>query len=638
MPKKKSSQKSKSPSLSRQMMDRLDKASQLLDAHQPAEAREILLELDRKRPGVPMVLGLLSNTYLDLNDMQGYEWAVYRLLKIETKDPDIALGLAGAYISNIRPALAIREFEQFLSRWPDDERAAKARKTIEELRSGLFQQMEHLNLPENEMLELARPHEEVRFFMDHQQYYQGRQVAEKLLKKYPDFVPVINNLSMIKALEGDRDQAIEIARKSLEIDPDNVHALSNLTRWLFLSGREEEAAQMAQRLKESRAPAADLLMKKAEALAYLADYNGILKLYEQRKNLDEFAERTPYFLHLVAVAKNNLGQEGEARRLWQKALELDPGFVWARQNLDDLKKPIGERNGPWAFSLYEWIPEKTIDELYQRLSKSQQNYQAKTEKFLGQHPEILYLAPDLLERGDSPSREFILNLAKFSHNPDLLEALREFALGQRGSDSLRVQAAHFLVDDGFLPAGTIRIWSQGQWRDVLLLDFEVTPEADEPLKNPEAQGLMEEAYYALDERDAQYAQQLLEEAILIDPNSPPLLNNLAIAYEMLGQSEKSQAMIREIHARFPDYFFGIASVARLEIKEGNLKTARTLLESLLQRKKLHVTEFDTLCVAQIELLLAEKNREAARSWFDLWERPNPENPKLNLFRFLVGKR
>lgn len=638
MPKKKSSQKSKSPSMSRQMMDSLLKADQLLEAQQPAEARDILLELDRKRPGFPMVLGLLSNAYLDLHDMQGYEWAVYRLLKIEKKDADIALGLAGAYMSNMRPALAIQEFEQYLRRWPDDERAAKVRQTVEDLRNGMLEQIEQLDLPENEIFELACQHEEVRFFMDHQQYYMGRQVAEKLLKKHPDFVPVINNLSMLKSLEGDREQAIEIVNKSLEIAPENVHALSNLTRWLFLSGRKEEAAQMAQRLKDSRAPAADLLTKKAEALAYLADYDGILELYQQRKEVDKFAEQSPLFLHLVAVVKYNLGQDAEARRLWQKALEIDPGFVRARQNLDDLEKPVGERNAPWAFSLYDWIPEKTINELYQKLSKSQQNYQAKTRKFLEQYPEIITLAPDLLQRGDPASREFILNLAKIGHDPALLEALKEFALGQRGPDNLRVQAAHLLVDVGILPAGSIRIWSRGEWRDVLLLDFNVTSEASEPLHGPKAQSLLEEAYYALQERDARSAQELLEEAILIDPDSPPLHNNLAIAYEMLGQTEKSHALIREIHARFPDYFFGIAGVARLEVKEGNLKTARELLDSLLHRKQLHVTEFDSLCVAQIELLLAEKNREAARSWFDLWERPDPENPKLNLYRLLVGKR
>jgi tetratricopeptide (TPR) repeat protein len=641
MPKKKS-KKPQPPPLPRRVREGLYKADQLLDEAQPEEALQILEELDHRHPGLAPVLELLVTAYSDIKNMQGYEWALYRLLKIEQNIPEAVLGMAGAYMANYRPALAVQQFQLFLRRWPDHEQAIETRRSLEKLQSAFQKEMEALNLPEEETLEVARQNEEVRFFMDHHQYHQGRRVAEKLLKKHPDYVPVINNLSLINALEGKREQAIRLAYEVLEMEPENVHALSNLTCWLFLTGNQQEAEEIAQHLKASRAPAADVWTKKAEALAYLANYEGILELYQQAKKEDKFEHESPLFLHLVAVAKYNQGQERDARHLWQQALMLNPGFALARQNLEDLERPIGGRNAPWAFSIFSWINEKTIGDLYrvtESASRRKREHAVRevTMKFLEQHPEIVPLAPHLLQHGDATAREFVLNLTKITHDPALMEAIKEFSMGQRGSDDLRLQAAQLLSKEGLLPAGSIRMWSKGQWRDLMLLDFEVTSEVEREHRNPEVQSLAEEAYYALQDRDGRTAQELLEEAIVLDPDSASLYNNLAIAYEFQKKPEKAQALIREIHERFPDYFFGIVGVARLAIRDGELDSAHELLDNLMQRKRLHVTEFDTLCAAQIELSLAEKNREAARSWFEMWERPDPENPQLNLYRQRVGK-
>jgi len=641
MAKKKASQRTMPPPLPRRVVEGLYEAERLLDKRQPEAARQLLDDLDRRHPGLAPVLELLVNACVDLQDMLGYEWALYRLLKIDQSDPDATLGMAGAYMANFRPALAAQAFQRFLGRWPDHERASEARKTLAKIQAALHEEMDELNLPESEMFDLALQNEEVRFFMDHQQYRQARQVAEKLLKKHPSFVPAINNLSQVHALQGEAGQAIALSERVLEIAPDNVHALSNLTRLLFLAGRRGEAAHMAQRMKDSRAPAADLWTKKAEALAYLADHDGLLELYHRSRSEGKSEEESALLLHLIAVAMHNKGRECEARRLWRQALKIEPSFELARQNLDDLDRPIGERNAPWAFSLHYWITERILRELYQALKtgarrKNEQVARIETGKFLQQHPELISLAPHLLAHGDAKCREFVLNLVRTTRDPALLGTLREFALGQRGSDELRMQAAELLSEEGILPWGSVSLWVKGEWKDILMFNFEITPEAEVLHKHPKVQALAEEAFYALREKDGRRAQELLEEAIALDPDSPSL-HNLAMAYELQGQPEKAHAMIREIHTRFPDYFFGIAGAARLAIKAGDLDTAHALLNSLLERKRLHVSEFDTLCAAQIEAFLAGENQEAARTWFELWERPDPENPKLEVYRWQVGK-
>jgi tetratricopeptide (TPR) repeat protein len=648
MPKKKNSRKSKGPSLPRRVVDGLYEAERLLDGGQPEEALQILEGLDdpaRAPRGLSLahMLQLQVNAYADLKDMRGYEWALYRLLKIDRSEPEALLGMAGAYMSNFRPAMAIQAFQRFLHRWPEHLRAAEARETLQGIQAALQKELYELNLPENEAFDLALQNEEVRFLMDHHQFRPARQAAEKLLQKHPAFVPAINNLSQMLAIQGEREQAIDLARRVLEIAPANVHALSNLARLLFITGRRAEVTAMAQRLKDSQAPAADLWLKKAEALAYLADYAGLLDLYQQAREVDKTVEENAMFLHLVAVAMYNQGQERRARRLWRQALKVEPAFDLARQNLDDLDQPIGERNAPWAFSIQYWISEKTIRELSQALTKAARReasdaaISGQAQKFLDQHPETISLAPHLLAHGDAACRQFALSLAGITHEVTLLEAVRVFALGQRGSDDLRMQAAQLLAENDVLPPGPARLWLEGEWKDILMLDFEVTPEAEEQHPDPKVQSLAEKGIYALLERDGCRAQELLEQAIALEPESPALQNNLGLAYELQGQAEKAHALIREVHERFPDYLFGITGVAILAVREGDVATAHELLNSLLTRKRLHVTEFDALCMAQIEVFLAEKNREVARSWFELWERPDPENPKLDDYRWRVGK-
>lgn len=642
MPKKKASSP-KMPGLPRRVVEGVFEADQLLEDKQPAEAVKILEELDRHHPGSPPVLELLTNAYYDLHDLRGYEWACYRLLQVDTSNPDAALALGGAYMSNFRPALAIRALESFLRRWPTHERAAEARQTLNKLYTALNSELNELNLPPDEAIELAVQHETVRLFLEHGNYHQGKQVAEKLLRQRPDFVPVINNLSQFHAIQGEAGRAIDLCRQALQIEPENIYALSNLARLLFLNAQPEEAAAVAEQLKASQAPAADLWSKKAEALSFLGDDEGIFQLYQRAKAAGalKLPETNALFLHLVAVASWRLGKEKEARRMWKEALKLEPGFSLAQDQLDDLAQTPSQRNGPWAFPLPNWVADSTLRALAKAVSaaarrKDDVAIQTTARKFLDQHPELVFLAPHLLQRSNSAACDFVLSLGGMAETPELMAALKEFALGQRGSDEQRLKASRLASEVGLFPSGTVHMWMNGEWHDLLLLNFEIGDEPSSPYEDSQVQLLSENAYYALQDGEGERAQELLEQAIALEPDSPSLWNNLAMALEMQGQSEKAQAMLREIHARFPDYFFGIAGIARLAVKEGDYVKARALLNSLMQRKQIHYSEYDTLCMAQIELCLAEKNKDAARTWFEMWERPDPENPKLEMYRLRLG--
>ena len=639
MPKRKSSRAPKMPTPPRRVVEQLFVAEMLLEEGELFEAARVLEELDQRHPKQIPVLSMLVDTYYELQDMHGYEWACYRLQKIDRRDPDLAIALAAAYVENFRPALALHSLENYLRRWPEHDKAGEARQMLEKVHSALNSEVETLNMSENEAFELIYQHDLVRLFMDHAQLHQARSAAEKLRKRYPDFVPALNNLSQIHALQGDRTLAIELSQKALEIEPDNVHALSNLARLLFLSGHPEEALRVAERMLESNAPAADTWAKKAEALSYLGDAQAILRLYRQAKSAGalKFPEASPLFLHLVAVAQWSLGREREARRLWDEALKLAPGFELAQQQLEDLQKPEGTRNGPWAFPLNYWVAEKTLRELSKTVEKASRRnqegaVQAASNKFLEQHHELVTLIPHLLQRGDHVGREFAIGLVRMSQHPELLAALEEFALGQRGQDDQRLEAGQILSEAGILPSGKIRMWISGEWRELLMMNIDITPEPEGTPLSPAVQKLAEKAYYALQDDEPEKAQRLLEQAIAQAPDSPTLLNNLAKALDMQGEEEKAQAMLEDIHQRFPDYFFGLISSARMAMQDGDLEKARLIVEGLMQRKRLHYSEFDALCMLQIDISLEEDNQEAARSWLEMWESSDPENPRLGMYR------
>jgi hypothetical protein len=103
--------------------------------------------------------------------------------------------------------------------------------------------------------------------------------------------------------------------------------------------------------------------------------------------------------------------------------------------------------------------------------KDEEAMSKAARRYLREHPEIAPLVPLLLDRGDPTARELALHVALAARTPELLAALWDFALGQRGPDAMRNRAAQAASEAGLLPAGPVRLWLDGKWREVLLMGF-----------------------------------------------------------------------------------------------------------------------------------------------------------------------
>lgn len=645
MAKKKTSSRYKSqPSLPRRLVESLRESDELMKHKQWAEARTLLEELDDDYPGQPYVLTNLVNTYYELGDMRGYQQTGERLLKADDGDPDLRLGLAGAYLANGFPMLALRTFHDFLRRNPDHPRASEVRATVALLEEGLENILAELGVEGAEGQRLAELHEEVQSCLSQGEYAQARRLAEELLRRRPNFAPALNNLTQAYAADGRLPEAIATAQRVLAFAPDNIHALSNITRCLCLSGRWSEARQYAAQLIASNARAVEGQLKKMEALSHLGDDESVLAVFHQAEKApaDEQALESPILWHLAAVAALFLGQESEARRYWQRALKLQPGFDLAQANLDDLRQPVEQRNAPWAFPLNNWLNASMARELRRLMSnlqgRSNEAVKSTVQRFVRQHPQITMLAPTLLERGGRGGREFILMMAQMAATPELLTALKAFAVGQHGSDDLRIKAAQIAVEHQAMPGGLTRLWMKGAWQDLLLMGFELHGEPLQPYQHkPQVERWLRAAIEAMNDGDDAEAEQLLKQALAVEPDRPDLLNNLAAVYAATNREPAALALWRQIFDGHPDYLFARASLARAAALRGDVDQARQLLEPLFSRQRLHFSEFAAFSGAQIDLLLAEGKKEGARSWFEMWEGAVPDDPRLDHYRRLVGK-
>jgi predicted Zn-dependent protease len=616
-------------------LNRLREVDSLIERKRWVEARDLLQSLDERFPNREEIMRELLNVYAELKDMHRYQPLCERLLKLHPGDPDLTLAYAGACMGNVRPASALLTFRRFLQRYPQHERAAEVHKSAADLESHLGEMLASANFRAGD-LETAALHEETVALLDQGKYAPARAKAEELLKRYPDFAPALNNIAQSFFAEGRITPAIAAAERVLALQPDNFHALSNLARYWLLQGQIEQAKLYAGRLRQVKSSQVDASMKKAEALSMLGDDQAVLDVFKEAERAGDLAlpPTNAFLYHLAAVAEMRLGHADRARRCWQNALKAVPGFDLAKKNLDDLRKPVGEQHAPWAFDAGNWLMRPVVDDLLKTLDpaakRGDEALTRAARRFLERHPEMPGLTPLLLDRGDSQAREFALNLAEISRTPEMFQALRDFALSQRGPDDMRWRAARVASGAGLIEQ-PVRMWMRGKWQELLLLDYEMHDEPSFP-HPPRVAKLLEQSVEAMHDDDVDRAERLVRQGLELEPDAPDLLNNLTAIYERRGQMQQAEALLNQIVAQHPDYGFPHINLARFAIQRGDLAQAEAHLQPLLARKRFNFTEFGFFCNAQMELWMAKGKMDAVRSWMGMWEGVDPENPLLAEWR------
>lgn len=621
---------------------RLRAADTLVEEDRPKEALTLLAELADRYPESAEVLEALLNLSLDTGDMPRYQETAARLLELQPENADLALAEAGAAMENIFPLTALERFRRFLARWPEHPKAQEARKSKEAIERALPELFERLGLEGETRFSVGLQHERIQHLLALGRLREVRRAAEKLIAEEPNLAAARNNLAYAAWQQGELSEAERVFREVLDRKPDNVHALSNLARLLATLGREEEARALADRLKASSAPANDRWLKVAEALIFLGDDEGVLDaLARQEEKKGRAAPASEALLrHLAAVAAARQGDTKRARKLWEEALLLNPGLEPAQENLEALDLPPALRPAPWAFPVEGCISPALLRRIRESIkaARNDKEYRATVRRLLETVPGLRASLLLLLNQGDPEAIRLALVLLGASGEAPLEEAVKRFALGERGSIHERVYAARIAREAGGVPEEELQIWTGKRRYPLRWLDHEVT---DEPERkhSRRVESLGEQALLAMRDGRAEEGERLLREALELEPESPDLLNNLAAAFQLQGRIAEGMKLAEEVHTRWPDYFFGRCAVARMRAQKGRLEEARKLLEPLLEQRRLHRTELAALYAARIDLLLAEGDKEGARVWLDLMEDKAPDDPQLLSLRMkLAGAR
>jgi len=638
--------------LPRRLYDDLVKAQKLIAKGSNDEAQRVLEDLNRQYPDQPDVLGHLINVNITLDDALGMATACEQLLKTSPRLPEPNLTLAGAFLKLLFPQLALRQFRHFLKLFPTHPSAAKVREEVASLETLTQAQLEDSVLKGPRQVELGERHERAQLFLSQRKFAEGRRESEVLIREAPTFVPAHNNLSLLYATEGRYADAINCAKTVLSLEPQNLHALSNLIRFYVCTGQVAEARSIAGQLKAVTTEESDpsTYVKKAEAFSFMGDDLAVLAEVKAADGQDAKRKQAPiqaHFLwHLGAVAAQRRDDTKYAKTLWKRALALVPGFDLAQQNLDDLARPIAEQSGAWPYSLGYWLNGPAFDDLSRALTASQKRKAQKTpsdvdegklmtvaiRQVLDTHPEVRVIVPILFERGDPQGRALAMVVAGNSHEPELDSALLDFITSCNGPDKMRLDAGMAARQSGLLSAGTQHMWVNGQWSDVHMLGFEITPEPVIDKHTPRVNKMHEEALAALWNKQPETAERLLKEALALDPESPDLLNNLSSAYEMQDRNDEAHALLRDIHRRFPDYLFARTALAFKNLQEERIDEAQELLRPLMLRTKFHTSEFSALAGAQFGLFLLQSNYEASKHWLEMLERVRPDDRHLPQMR------
>lgn len=316
---------------------------------------------------------------------------------------------------------------------------------------------------------------------------------------------------------------------------------------------------------------------------------------------------------------------------WKQSIKLGVAANWSQRNLDDSKLPVGEQNGPWAYPLDHYLPRALFKPLIENLGSSDPEisdsvFRRHVQKFLEQHPYVEALVPVLLERGDISTKEIVLRVLAAAKTPTILAAIKEFAAGRRGSDSLRYSAAMRLVDAGAIKPGPFKMWVKGELRDLNLMSVEISSEPIDPLPD-KVQPLAVKAWDAIHAEDGAQAERLLQKALQQCPGNPSLEYNRAVAMLIQGRESEAMEVVRRIHSHHPDYSFARIRLAEEAIERRDYDAASELLKPLMSRPRVHLSEYTALCHAQISLHFAQGNLDAAQDWHRMWEDVSPDDER-----------
>lgn len=622
--------------LTPKLAEKIDDVYKLIERRRFLEAEQKLDRLVKRYSRYPGVLHAQVYLYQETKNHESCSQAARRLIKLTPRDPDARLMYAQQSIFCGRLGIALASYQQFLRRWSEHANVEKARKAVDLLQPECESKIEGMGfgdeLAAKSGLDLLVMHDEVLECMQNGRFDGAVEKCLELLKLAPNCVSARNNLALSYFQSGQIDKAVHVAEETCALAPENRFAEATLGKLQFLNGQEDEANAIANRIVVNPPTEQDPLAAAIELLSFLGRDEDVIVVSEAAKLADVDPRSWAMILHHLAVAQVRLGDEQAARKSWKKCLKAMPTHLEARANLEDLD--AGEGHAPWAEPITKWIPLAVCDKMLGRESAPGNRDNLNLVK---DYPAIASLIPALLDRGDPMGRELAMKLAQADGSPPMLDALQEFAFGERGPDRLRLDALYALNTNGRLDPGPHRMFNRGKWTEIKLFTAEIYSEPEEC--PPWQQELSERGSEALERGDYAVAEKAFQKILDRDPECCSAAYNICVVWiERDGRAgqRRAKAKMEEIHKQSPDYHFAPIALAQFAALEGDFDRASQLLQPLLQATRLHISEATALFATQVQIAVKRREFEAAEESFSLLVQiAGDDNPSVHKVRRMI---
>ncbi len=632
--------------VSEKLLIALDEVDERISRRDFSTALEILNELEVRWPNHRLILSQLVNLYRDLGDIGSMEKTAERWARVSPNDPDViaqwswSLGMAGM------PALAKQAIRQFLERWPDHSLSVGMRDDIlVKCQEQALDLIRSLGLNDDEHgWRVVETHERIFQATQRSEIDRVIQLGEAALRDQIFVTAIFNNLSEAYFHSARLPEALLTAQRAAEFAPTNLTAQFNVVRFLLLLGRREEAHRTADVIRSIRPTRFDFWGRLVATFVLLERYDEALQVAADAKSFGEHdGWKTPdaaELHHATAVALANRNRISEAETEWRSALKVRLGYAWAQVNLDDLRQPVGQRNGPFLYPFANLVPRKLIDQLGAYLKQlghvSNDEHSLAMRRYCEEHPGLQTAIPVLLGIGDDAAREVGMTFAKLIRTPELLDALRDFALGNRGTDKRRMNAIQLLREVGAELAQPIRFFSNGAWTEIQTLGIEVTGEAIATVP-AHVQPQMDRGHAALQRGDFHTGERCFREVIAAEPTLAAAHNNLAVSLLSQNRDAEAEPILRHVLTFDENNAIARCHLAKLALLNDDENAAVELLKPLRCPRKFHFTEFAAMTAVDIELTLRKGNIDSAKEFLKSLEKIYPASANLPMLRSMIRR-
>ena len=381
----------------------------------------------------------------------------------------------------------------------------------------------------------------------------ARRYYDTVLKHNRNHLPTLIQLALLDAKEGNEEAVVEGMERAMTAHPAALEPRLLLGRYYLATGKPERLSPLFSTLdnRQRRSPKVMLLL----ALSQISDADNISAQYTLEEMMRSTPE-TPQTHHLLAMAVAGTGDEAGARKSLRAALELDPKFLPSRLALARMD-----------------LADMALDDLRQHLQVL---------------VDLAPNTPDVLQLRAA--------MAAIDKQPMQAVAFSRQAFAQAPGTHTVLELAHYLESAGDINAATqaLRDWiadnpSDQRVRLALAEQLQLAGLQRESVAQYEAlldadpRNIVALTKLSQALRETAPAQSLVlaERANALAPDSPDVLDSLAMAAYANGDYRRAGLSVRRAIMKAPDTPVYRYHNAVILIAQGNTNSAIAVLEQLL---------------------------------------------------------